>query len=251
MRRKLEGKVAVVTGGTSGIGLAAAKLFIQEGAFVFITGRRKTELDEAAAALGKSAIGVQADCSDLADLERLFEYVASQKGPIHVLFANAGNFSHLPLEDVTEEHYQQTFDTNVKGVVFTVQKSLSLLSEGASVILTGSVTARKGTSAFSVYSASKAAVRSFARNWMVDLKDRRIRFNVVSPGPSRTPLLLNAAGPDPKDQQSLVDYLGTTIPLGRVGEAEDVAKAVLFLASDDSSYINGAELPVDGGLGEI
>ncbi|PRD43016.1 oxidoreductase [Phyllobacterium phragmitis] len=248
---KLENKVAVITGGTSGIGLAAARLFIDEGAFVFLTGRRQAELDSAVAELGANAFGIQADSSKMADLDRLFEAVSAKKGKIDILFANAGNFSLLPLASVTEEHYDETFDANVKGVVFTVQKAVALLADGASVILTGSVTARKGSPAFSIYSASKAAVRSLARNWMLDLKDRRIRFNVVSPGPSRTPLLLGAAGPDPKEQQGLVDYLGSTIPLGRIGEPEDVARAVLFLASDDSSFFNGAELAVDGGLGEI
>jgi NAD(P)-dependent dehydrogenase (short-subunit alcohol dehydrogenase family) len=248
---KLENKVAVITGGTSGIGFATARLFIDQGAFVFLTGRRQAELDSAVAELGANAVGIQADSSNLADLDRLFEAVSVKKGQIDILFANAGNFSHLPLANVTEEHFDETFDTNVKGVVFTVQKAVALLADGASVILTGSVTARKGSPAFSIYSASKAAVRSLARNWMLDLKDRRIRFNVVSPGPSRTPLLLGAAGPDPKDQQGLVDYLGSTIPLGRIGEPEDVARAVLFLASDDSSFSNGAELAVDGGLGEV
>ena len=251
MQKKLEKKIAVVTGGTSGIGLAAARLFIEEGAFVFLTGRRQSELDDAVTELGENAVGIRADSSDLADLDRLFQSIAETKGRIDILFANAGNFSHLPLDGITEAHYDETFDTNVKGVVFTVQKAVPILSGGASVILTGSVTAKKGTAAFSVYSASKAAVRSLARNWMVDLKDRRIRFNVVSPGPSRTPLLLGAAGPDPKDQQGLVDYLGSTIPLGRIGEPEDVAKVVLFLASADSAYINGSEIAVDGGLGEV
>lgn len=251
MQQRLENKVAVVTGGTSGIGLATAKLFIEEGAFVFVTGRRKKELDDVVAVLGERSFGVQADSSKAADLDRLFQTVSSLKGRIDVLFANAGNFSHFPLAGVTEDHYGQTFDTNVKGVVFTVQKALPVLADGASVVLTGSVTAKKGSPAFSIYSASKAAVRSLARNWMVDLKERRIRVNVVSPGPSRTPLLLGAAGPDPKDQQGLLDHLASTIPAGRIGEPEDVARAVLFLASDESSYINGTDLPVDGGLGEI
>ncbi|USJ28415.1 SDR family oxidoreductase [Ensifer adhaerens] len=251
MAKKLEGKIAVITGGTSGIGLAAARLFIQEGAFVYVTGRRQDELDRTVASLGNSAIGIKSDASNLADLDNLFETVAKNNGHIDILFANAGNFSHFPLDSVTEQHYDDTFNTNVKGVVFTVQKAVALLRDGASVILTGSVTARKGSPAFSIYSASKAAVRSLARNWMLDLKDRRIRVNVVSPGPSRTPLLLSAAGPDPKAQEGLVDYLASTIPLGRIGEPEDLAKAVLFLASDDSSYINGADLAVDGGFGEV
>ena len=250
MSKRLEGKIAVITGGTSGIGFATAKRFVEQGAFVFITGRRKDGLEAALAELGDNAVGVEADTTKPADLDRLVARIKSQEGRIDILFANAGNFSMLPLDAITEDHYRQTFDTNVKGTLFTVQKTLPLLADKASVILTGSIMARSGAPAFSVYSASKAALRSFARNWMLDLKDRQIRFNVVSPGPSRTPLLLGAAGPDPADQQGMVDYLASTIPLGRIGEPEDVADAVLFLASDESIYINGVDLSVDGGLSE-
>ncbi len=251
MAQKLNGKVGVVTGGTSGIGLATAKRFAAQGARVFVTGRRKAELDAAVAAIGKSAIGVQADASKLADLDLLFQRVKAEAGGIDVLFANAGGGSMLPLGEITEQQYTDTFDRNVKGVLFTVQKALPLLRDGASVILTGSTAGTEGTAAFSVYAASKAAVRSFARNWILDLKDRHIRINTLSPGATRTPGLVDLAGPDAAQQQGLLDYLASRVPMGRVGDPDEIAKAAVFLASDDSSFVNGIELFVDGGQAQV
>jgi NAD(P)-dependent dehydrogenase (short-subunit alcohol dehydrogenase family) len=251
MSRKLEGKVAVITGATSGIGLATARRFVAEGAHVYITGRRQAELDAAVTALGKSATGVRADASSLPDLDRLFARVREEKGRIDVLFANAGGGSMLPLGAITEEQFDDTFGRNVKGVLFTVQKALPLLAEGASVILTGSTAATEGTQAFSVYAATKAAVRSFARNWILDLKGRSIRINVLSPGATRTPGLVGLAGPDAAQQQGLLDMLASRIPMGRVGEADEIAKAAVFLASDDSSFVNGSELFADGGQAQV
>ncbi|MEA1649520.1 SDR family oxidoreductase [Nitrospirillum sp. BR 11164] len=251
MARKLEGKVAVVTGGTSGIGLATAKAFAAEGARVFITGRRAPELQAAVAAIGPNATGVQADSAKAEDLNRLYEQVKAQAGRIDVLFANAGGGTMLPLGQITEEHYDDIFGRNVKAVLFTVQKALPLLVDGASVILTGSTAGSSGTAAFSVYSASKAAVRNFARSWTLDLKERGIRVNVLSPGPIRTPGLVELAGPDAAQQQGLLDYMASQVPLGRVGEVEEIAKAALFLASSDSSFVAGAELFADGGLAQV
>lgn len=251
MSRKLEGKIAVVTGGTSGIGLATAKRFATEGAQVFITGRRKTELDKAVAAIGSKATGIQADSGNLNDLNRLYESIKSQAGRIDVLYVNAGGGSMLPLGAITEEQYDDTFDRNVKGVLFTVQKALPLLVDGASVILTSSNVSIKGTPAFSVYSASKAAVRNFARSWTLDLKSRGIRVNVISPGPIKTPGLVDLAGPDAAQQQGLLDYMATTVPLGRVGDPEEVASVAAFLASSESSYIAGTEIFVDGGQAQV
>lgn len=249
--KKLEGKIALVTGATAGIGLATAKLFHAEGARVFITGRRQAELDAAVAAIGPNAIGVRADSSSNADLDHLVETIRERAGRIDALFVNAGGGSMLPLGQITEAHYADTFDRNVKGVIFTVQKSLPLLAEGASIVLPGSTTTITGTPAFSVYSASKAAVRALARSWILDLKDRRIRVNVVSPGPVRTPGLVELAGSDPAAQQGLLDYLAGQIPLGRVSEPEEIAKVVLFLVSDDASFVNGAELFADGGMAQV
>jgi NAD(P)-dependent dehydrogenase (short-subunit alcohol dehydrogenase family) len=249
--KKLEGKVAVITGGTSGIGLATAKLFHAEGAQVFITGRRQAELDAAVAAIGKNAVGVQADSANNADLDRLVETIRERAGRIDALFVNAGGGSMLPLGQITEAHYADTFDRNVKGLLFTVQKALPLLAQGASVVLPGSTTTITGTPAFSVYSASKAAVRALARSWILDLKERHIRVNVISPGPVRTPGLVELAGDDPAAQQGLLDHLASQIPLGRVSEPEEIAKVVLFLASDDSSFVNGAELFADGGMAQV
>jgi hypothetical protein len=247
MARKLEGKVAVVTGGTSGIGLATARRFAAEGAQVFITGRREAELAAAVAAIGPNATGVQADSAIMADLDRLYARVKAEAGRIDVLFANAGGGSFLPLGSITEAQFDDTFGRNVKGVLFTVQKALPLLVDGASVILTGSTAASGGTPAFSVYAASKAAVRAFARNWILDLKERRIRVNVLSPGPTRTPGLVGLAGPDAAQQEALLSQFAAALPIGRVGEPEEVAQAALFLASEDASFVTGAELFVDGG----
>lgn len=250
MAKKLEGKIAVVTGGTSGIGLATAKLFASEGAHVFVTGRRKAELDAAVESIG-NATGFQVDSANMDDLDRLFSQVKALKGQIDVLFVNAGGGSMLPLDAVTEAHFDDTFDRNVKGVLFTVQKALPLLSNNSSIILTSSSTGNRGTANFSVYAASKAAIRSFARNWILDLKGRGVRINSISPGPTETPGLLDLAGPDAASRQGLLDYLATAVPMGRVGSAVEIAKSVLFLASDDSSFVNGIELAVDGGQAQV
>jgi NAD(P)-dependent dehydrogenase (short-subunit alcohol dehydrogenase family) len=240
---KLEGKVAVITGGTAGIGLAAAKLFAAEGAYVFITGRRQKELDDAVKEIGDNVAGVQGDVANLADLDHLYETVAAN-GRIDILFANAGLGEFARLEDVTEEHFDKIFRINVKGALFTVQKALPLLNDGGSIILTGSVASVKGTPAFTVYGASKAAIRNFVRGWTVELKDRRIRSNVLSPGPIATPQ--SVAAP-----RETMQRLVSTIPMGRMGEPGEVAKAALFLASDDSSFVTGIELFVDGGRAQI
>jgi NAD(P)-dependent dehydrogenase (short-subunit alcohol dehydrogenase family) len=239
MSRRLEGKIAIVTGGSTGIGLATAKRFAGEGAHVIATGRRQAELDAAVSVIGK------------ADLDTLFDRVRSEVGRIDVLFVNAGGGSLLPLGKITEEQYDDTFGSNVKGVLFTVQKALPLLADGASVILTGSTAASGGTEAFSVYAASKAAVRSFARNWILDLKGRGIRVNTLSPGPTKTPGFFGLAGPDAARQQGMLDALASRIPMGRVGDPDEIAKAAVFLASDDSSFVNGIELFVDGGKAQI
>ncbi|SAK56166.1 short-chain dehydrogenase/reductase SDR [Caballeronia hypogeia] len=253
MARRLEGKIALVTGATSGIGLATAKRFAAEGAHVYITGRRQAELDAAVAAVNAvgSATGVRVDSSKPEQLDMLYEQIRGEKGRLDVLFANAGGGTMLPLGEITEAHYHDTFDRNVKGTLFTVQKALPLLAKGASVILAGSTTTIEGTAAFSVYSASKAAIRAFARSWILDLKDRNIRVNTISPGATRTPGLVELAGPDEAQQQGLLDYLASRIPMGRVGEPEEIAGAALFLASDDASFVNGAELFVDGGQAQI
>ncbi|WP_137128115.1 SDR family oxidoreductase [Roseomonas sp. HF4] len=251
MTGRLEGKIAVVTGGNSGIGLATAKRFAAEGARVFVTGRREAELAAAVAVIGPSATGIHADSTRSTDLDRLYEHVKHAAGRIDVLFVNAGGGSMLPLGSITEAQYEDTFGRNVKGVLFTVQKALPLLADGASVILTGSTAATRGTPAFSVYAASKAAVRSFARNWILDLKERRIRVNVLSPGPTETPGLVGLAGPDAADQQSLLRQLAAEVPLGRVGDPDEVASAALFLASNDASFVTGAELFVDGGEAQV
>jgi NAD(P)-dependent dehydrogenase (short-subunit alcohol dehydrogenase family) len=251
MARRLAGKVAVVTGGTTGIGLASAKRFAAEGARVFITGRRQTELDTAVAAIGGNASGIQADSAKMADLNRLYSQVKADAGRIDILFANAGGGSNLPLGSITEEQYDDTFGRNVKGVLFTVQKALPLLVDGASVILTGSTASIVAMPAFSVYGASKAALRSLARHWTLDLKERRIRVNVLSPGPTKTPGLLDLAGDDRVAQQAMLDQMASELPLGRVAHPEEIASAALFLASDDSSFVTGAELFVDGGQAQV
>jgi NAD(P)-dependent dehydrogenase (short-subunit alcohol dehydrogenase family) len=249
MDKALQGKVAVVTGGNGGIGLAIAKRFADDGAQVYVTGRRQPELDAAVALLGEHAIAVRTDVANLADLDRLYEAVAEGSGRIDVLVANAGIGSIAALGAITEGHFDDTFDVNVKGVLFTVQKALPLLSPGASVILTGSSTSIKGNSAFSVYGATKAAVRSFARSWIIDLKGRNIRVNVLSPGPTETPGLVGLV--PPANQRALLDGFAAAIPLGRVGVPDEIAKAAVFLASDASSFVNGIELFVDGGVAQI
>jgi NAD(P)-dependent dehydrogenase (short-subunit alcohol dehydrogenase family) len=241
--KKLQGKVAVITGGTTGIGLATAKLFVKEGAYVFITGRRQKELDEAVKAIGSNVTGVQGDIAKLSDLDRLYETVSS-KARIDVVFANAGVAEFAPLGKITEEHFDKLFDINVKGTLFTVQKALPLLNDGGSIILNGSVGSVKGTPGFGVYGATKAALRSFVRTWTSDLKDRHIRSNVISPGPTDTPIVDG----QPADA---IARIVSTIPMGRMGEPDEIAKVALFLASDDSSFVTGIELFVDGGRGQI
>lgn len=250
MSKKLEGKVAVVTGGTTGIGLWVAKRFVAEGAYVFITGRRQAELDAAVKEIGANVTGVRADASNLADIDRLYDAVRQKTSHIDVLVANAGGGELAPLGAITEAHFDKTFGTNVKGVLFTVQTALPLLRDGASIILTSSTTSIKGTPAFSVYSATKAAVRNFARSWILDLKERKIRVNVISPGPIDTPGLHGLAATE-EEAQKLKAHLQSTIPLGRLGAPDEVARAALFLASDDSSFVNGTELFVDGGAAQI
>jgi NAD(P)-dependent dehydrogenase (short-subunit alcohol dehydrogenase family) len=244
---KLEGKTAVITGGSSGIGLATAKRFVDEGAYVFITGRRQGELETAVGQLGRNVTAVQSDVSKMADLDKLYAAVKKQKGALDIVFANAGTGSFAPLGQISEEHFDKQFDVNVKGLLFTVQKALPLLQEGASIVLNASIVSITGSPAFSVYSATKAAVRSFARTWSVDLKERKIRVNAISPGIIPTPGYNTSLGMTQEEVQS---SLGD-IPLGRAGTADEIAKAVLFLASDDSSYVTGIELFVDGGLAQI
>jgi NAD(P)-dependent dehydrogenase (short-subunit alcohol dehydrogenase family) len=241
---KLQGKVAVITGGTTGIGFAAAKLFVKEGAYVFITGRRQKELDEAVKKIGSNIVGVQGDISRLTDLDRLYETIKAKDKKIDILFANAGVAEFAALGSITEEHFDKLFDINVKGTLFTVQKILPLMNDGGSIILTGSVASIKVTSAFWVYGATKAAIRNFVRAWTVELKDRHIRSNVLSPGPTETP----AIGQQPAEA---IARIVSTIPMGRIGEPDEIAKAALFLASDDSSFVTGIELFVDGGRAQI
>ena len=247
---RLEGKVAVITGGNSGIGLATARRFAEEGAHVFITGRRQNELDAAVRQIGKQATGVQGDVSNLADLDRLYATVKREKGRIDVVFANAGGGSFAPLGAISEEHFDTTFSSNVKGLVFTVQKALPLLLDGGSIILNASIAASKGLPGMSVYSATKAAVRSFARGWTVDLKARKIRVNAISPGPIDTPGVQSMGLTEAQLEQFKTEIVGA-VPLARMGRADEIASAALFLASDDSSYVTGIELFVDGGMAQI
>ncbi len=247
---KLDGKIALVTGGNSGIGLATAKQFVHEGAYVFITGRREAELAAAVKEIGRNVTGVQGDVSNLGDLDRLFAQIKREKGKLDVVFANAGVAKYAALGTITEELFDSIFDINVKGVLFTVQKALPLLPDRASIILNASIVASKGLSMNSVYSATKAAVRSFARTWTTDLKDRRIRVNAVSPGLIDTPGLsdLLASAEAGEQRKKMISNL---TPLGRLGTPEEIAKAVVFLASDDSSYVTGIELFVDGGFAQV
>jgi len=243
---KLEGKNALITDGNSGIGLATAKQFVNEGAYVFITGRRDPELAAAVTEIGRNVTGVEGDMSNLGDLDRLFAQIEQEKGKLDIVFANAGASRLAPLGKITEEHYDSVFNSNVKGLLFTVQKALRLLPDGASIILNASIVASKGLPEWSVYSATKAAVRSFARTWTTDLKDRRIRVNAVSPGFTDTP-----AWHSTEAGEQRLKTISNSIPLARVGTPDDIAKAVVFLASDDSSYITGAELFVDGGFAQV
>src|SRR5229473_207829 len=247
---KLDGKTALITGGTSGIGLATAKRFVNEGAYVFITGRREPELAAAVKEIGNNVTGVLGDVSNLSDLDRLFSEIKQEKGKLDIVFANAGIAKYAVLGKISEELYDQIFDTNVKGLVFTVQKALPLLPDGASIILNASVVASKGLSSNSVYSATKAAIRSFARTWTTDLKDRHIRVNAVSPGPIDTPGLSGLLASSETGQQRL-KMIANSIPLGRLGTPDEIASAVVFLASDDSSYVTGTELFVDGGFAQV
>ena len=247
---KLAGKIALVTGGNSGIGLATAKQFVNEGAYVFITGRREVELAEAVKQIGKNVTGVQGDVSNLGDLDRLFAQIGKEKGRLDIVFANAGVAKYAKFGTITEELFDSIFDINVKGLLFTVQKALPLMPDGASVILNASIVASKGLATNSVYSATKAAVRSFARTWTTDLKDRRIRVNAISPGSTETPGFRELQTSSEVGQQRL-KMISNLVPLGRIGTPDEVARAVVFLASDDSSYTTGTELFVDGGLAQV
>ena len=247
---KLEGKISLITGGNSGIGLATAKQFVNEGAYVFITGRRDPELAAAVNEIGRNVTGVQGDVSNLGDLDRLFAKIKREKGKLDIVFANAGVAKYVPIGEITEEHYDSIFDINVKGLLFTVQKALPMLPDGASIILNSSIVASKGLPTISVYSATKAAIRSFARTWTTDLKDRGIRVNAVSPGSIETPGLndLLASSEAGEERKKMIS---NSTPLGRFGTPYEIAKAVVFLASDDSSYVTGTELFVDGGFAQV
>jgi NAD(P)-dependent dehydrogenase (short-subunit alcohol dehydrogenase family) len=247
---KFEGKIALVTGGNSGIGLATTRQFVRDGAYVFITGRRDAELAEAVKQIGENVTGVQGDVSNLADLDRLFDQIKREKGKLDIVFVNAGVARYAALGAISEEFFDSIFDTSVKGVLFTVQKALPLLSDGASIILNASMVVSKGLPAYSVSSATKAAVRSFARTWTTDLKERRIRVNAVSPGTIDTPAARDLlASSDVGEERKKM--IAESVPLGRFGTPDETAKAVVFLASDDSSYVTGAELFVDGGFAQV
>src|SRR5260370_3268828 len=250
MSVKLEGKIALVTGGNSGIGLATAKQFVKEGAYVFITGRRDAELAAAVKEIGRNVTGVRGDVSNLGDLDRLFVQIKREKGKLDIVFANAGVARFAPLGTITEEFYDSIFNINVKGLLFTVQKALPLMPDGASIVLNASIVGSKGLPMNSVYSATKAAVRSFARTWTTDLKDRRIRVNAVSPGATDTPGLSDLLASTEAGRRRLKMSSGS-VPPGRLGTADEIAKAVGFLASDDSSYVTGTELFVDGGFAQV
>lgn len=246
---RLSGKIAVVTGANSGIGLASAKRFAAEGAFVFITGRREVELDAAVAEIGNNVVGIQGDVSNLDDLDRLFDAVRVQKGRIDILFANAGLGEFAPLGQISEAHFDHTFGVNVKGTLFTVQKALQLMGPGGSIILTGSTAGSTGSPAFSVYGATKAAIRSFARNWIVDLKGTGIRVNILAPGPTDTPGVHGLVADE--ERGTFTEMLASQVPLGRVAQPEEIAAVALFLASDESSFVNGIELFADGGTAQV
>jgi NAD(P)-dependent dehydrogenase (short-subunit alcohol dehydrogenase family) len=249
--KKLEDKVAVITGGSSGIGLATAKRFAEEGAHVVITGRREKELKEAAALIGGIVTTVVGDVSRLEDLDELYAVVKQKHGHIDILFANAGAGTIAPLEVATEAHFDQTFDVNVKGLFFTIQKALPLFRDGGSIILTSSVSNVMGLPGFSAYAASKAAVRSFSRAWTLELKNRNIRVNTMSPGPIDTPALATTTGLTPEQAEQAAAQFASQVPMGRRGEPEEIAAAVMFLASNESSYITGVDLAVDGGLAQV
>lgn len=251
MSKRLEGKIALVTGGTSGIGLAAAQDLAREGAKVYVTGRRAAELDKAVEAIGHGAVGVQGDVTREADLDALVNTIREADGRLDVLFANAGGGTMAPLGEITVQHFDDTFNRNVRAVVFTVQKALPLMGAGGSIILTGSIAGSTGTPAFSIYSASKAAVRALARSWVLDLKDRGIRVNVVSPGSTHTVGLAELGGDTKAGQEGLLGYLASLVPMGRLGAPEEIARVVTFLASDDASFINGAEITADGGQAQV
>jgi NAD(P)-dependent dehydrogenase (short-subunit alcohol dehydrogenase family) len=247
---KLDGKVALVTGGTSGIGFATAKLFVAEGAYVYVTGRRQEKVDEAVKKIGEGVAGVQGDVASMADLDGLFKLIGDERGKLDIVFANAGAAEYAPFGQVEEAQFDRLFDGNVKGMFFSVQKALPLMPDGGAVVLNASVVGSKGFPANTVYAATKAAIRSFARTWTTDLRARKIRVNAVSPGPVDTEGLRNLVGTTPAAKQR-IDGLAQTVPLGRLGHVEEIAKAVLFLASDDSSFVTGAELFVDGGMGQV
>ena len=250
MGNKLEGKIAVITGGNSGIGLATAKRFVSEGANVFIFGRRQNEIDAGVSEIGKNVIGIQGDVSNLADLDRLFDVVKDQKGHLDILFANAGIAQFAPLGEISEEHFDKIFRINVKGLLFTVQKALPILEDGGSIILNASIGTSKGVGGSSVYSATKAAVRSFARTWTVDLRDRKIRVNAISPGPIDTPIF-SSITQNEEQSELFKKNIVNAVPTKIMGSPDEVAKVVSFLASDESSYVTGIELFVDGGLVQI
>jgi NAD(P)-dependent dehydrogenase (short-subunit alcohol dehydrogenase family) len=250
MSQKLSGKVAVITGGSTGIGLATAKRFVEEGAYVFITGRRKEELDAAVKEIGRDVTAVQGDVAKLADLDRLYDVVRREKGRVDIVFANAGGAEFAPLGQITEAHFDKWFGINVKGLLFTVQKALPLMPDGGSIVLNASIVSILGRPAMSVYSATKAAVRSFARTWTSDLKSRRIRVNALSPGPVDTPAVDNLVGSS-EGKARFDAEVKATVPMGRWGEPDEIAKAAVFLASDDSSFVTGIELYVDGGMAQV